>query len=462
MKTALSIFIFMTTCGNTSFAAASDGDLDMTFGDKGRKIVAFDLGSPGADVPAAVQLDGMGRIYLAGHVDAPDNERRIGLARLSPDGATDPGFGAQGRLDHAVSGHRLGRIGGAAMQPDGKLVVAGLARRIESPADDFDFLACRFQVDGDFDMDFGLVETPGCRVVAIEPLAERPDGAESVALLPDGSLVLAGRTTNLQGRSVGALVKLTSSGDLDVEFGENGIVTLAELSRNNPTGNTLLDHVTAGPVGTLVAVGQIGFTPNDSDFLVVRLDAATGLPDLSFGETNGVRTIAFDLSNVFQLHDRARRVVVMADGSSIIAGDVQLGQDSLQMGVVRLDAAGVPDPGFGPDGKRMHVFCDVCINATVAGLQVVNNSLLLSGTISGDPAFFDHDFGVMRLTQTGDIDTSFGQQGRILVPFDLPGTNASDQMTASTFTGSALVVAGHAQASGKLGNRDYVAARVEL
>jgi uncharacterized delta-60 repeat protein len=92
------------------------GTPDATFGSAGRAVADFD--GQEAGVGAALQADG--KILVAGTTTA---DWAFAVARLDGAGALDASFGSGGRTAIGFGGVTL--AGGAALQPDGRIVVAG-------------------------------------------------------------------------------------------------------------------------------------------------------------------------------------------------------------------------------------------------------------------------------------------------------------------------------------------------
>ena len=98
-----------------------------------------------------------------------------------------------------------------AVQPDGKIVVAGQATTGGSTLADGDFALARYNTDGTPDMSFdgdGLVLTD---------LGTTADVARAVAIRPDGRIVVAGTADGDV-----ALVRYTDKGEVDESFGDHG------------------------------------------------------------------------------------------------------------------------------------------------------------------------------------------------------------------------------------------------
>jgi uncharacterized delta-60 repeat protein len=364
-----------------------------------------------------------------------------------------------GKRSHAMTDFAKLRLSAVVSQADGKLLVAGTADRHGGTQTDFDMLVCRFHSSGELDLAFGSPKTPGCATVNVNWVPKGMDSASSMRVEPDGDIVIAGQIVFEDERTTGAIARLTPEGELDKQFGEGGVTVFDEIMVT-PGSSMAISDLTIAPDGHIIAAGHIRFTANDSDFAVVRVDS-NGVPDESFGTEKAAKVISFDLANVFSSHDRARNVALLPNGSVIVSGEVQIGTDSFQMGVAKLTPAGQLDETFGEGGIAMHLFCDVCINAMARGLIVSDSDIVVAGTISGDPQFLRPDFGLMRLTLDGDVDTSFGQQGRTFVEFDLVDGNSADTLTAMVQHNDGLLVAGHVDAGADPVNQDFAIARLE-
>ncbi|HEV7394868.1 MAG TPA: delta-60 repeat domain-containing protein, partial [Pyrinomonadaceae bacterium] len=169
----------------SNFALArynANGSLDDSFGAGGRVITDFNGGEHDGVGDMVLQSDG--RLVVAGSVLAPGGGGiDLGLARYLSDGSLDPNFGSSGK----VATHLSGRISGASgmvLQPDGKLVIAGQTG--ESTRSDI--AVVRYNNNGSLDTSFGnggQVTTHfdgGSNVsVSASDIALQPDGKIVVA-----------------------------------------------------------------------------------------------------------------------------------------------------------------------------------------------------------------------------------------------------------------------------------------
>jgi uncharacterized delta-60 repeat protein len=173
-------FIASVTAGN-DFALArytSGGALDTTLGGDG--IVTTRIGSS-HDVAESVAIQPGGKIVLAGH-SIIGSSRDFALARYTSGGALDSTFGGDGIVITRIgSSHDAAEA--VAIQPDGKIVVAGLSTIGSSR----DFALARYTTAGALDTAFG-----GGDGIVTTAIGSGGDLGRAVALQPDGNIVVAG------------------------------------------------------------------------------------------------------------------------------------------------------------------------------------------------------------------------------------------------------------------------------
>jgi competence ComEA-like helix-hairpin-helix protein len=152
----------------------SDGVLDTTFDGDG--FVITDVG--GFDGGAAVAVRSDGKIIVAGTSNSLNPD--FALARYNTDGSLDATLGAGGLVTTDFGNEDYGEA--LALQPDGKMVVAGFSGG--------DFALARYRSDGSLDTSFaidGQVTTD---------FSGRDDAGIGVALQPDGRIIVTGRSFN--------------------------------------------------------------------------------------------------------------------------------------------------------------------------------------------------------------------------------------------------------------------------
>jgi len=161
----------------------ANGQLDTTFGTSGQVTTAVGTGD---DRIEDLAIQGDGRIVAAGYAADSSGFSDIALVRYLADGTLDPSFGEDG-----IVTTRLGDLNdfanGVAIQPDGKIVVAGTSVVTGGR----DFVVVRYRSDGSLDTTFG---TGG---IVRTPIGTTPRTAYAVAIQGDGKIVAAGREGGL-------------------------------------------------------------------------------------------------------------------------------------------------------------------------------------------------------------------------------------------------------------------------
>jgi uncharacterized delta-60 repeat protein len=308
----------------------ADGTPDESFDTDG--LVTTDIGGGFAQEEAlgvAVQPDG--RIVVAGYTGGDD----VALARYDDDGSLDETFGTGG----IVTGVVEGIANDVTIQPDGAIVVAGTRSRNDPTGQDFgDLLVARFLDDGrpdpSFDVDGQLTTDVG----------QVTNEGQNVVVQPDGAIVVSGSSRNPGSNGVGIdhhtdVVRYLSDGQPDGSFGTDGQVTLEDTLAGN--------DLALQPDGRLVLVGTEDATVPPSlpgtteELLVVRLET-DGDPDPGFG-TDGFADLG-----ISGQRDTANAVALQADGRIVVGGKAKsLNPD---MAVARFTADGIPDESFGDGG----------------------------------------------------------------------------------------------------------------
>jgi uncharacterized delta-60 repeat protein len=346
------------------------GSLDPSFGDGG--TVTTDLGNREAVRSVLAMEDGIVVATAFRHGSA--------LVRYLPDGSLDAGFGTGG-IETVVGADFIDVLGG----PDGTLLVLGptvLERRSRSGALDgtfgvggradfgpdafgssmavlpdggivvvgtassssgFDDISVfKLTAGGSFDAGFGDAGR-----VSMD-LGTLNDTGTGIASLPDGRiLLLASRTSTPGGeccRNSTALIRLDPDGSLDATFGEDGIVTFRVTSHNGEGWEPLAMRVTGdGNILALMGQGAYGCPTSGGGFAYVVRRHADGTLDRTFGRGGHV---AVPLIDPF-----TGNIALQSDGGILVGGETcATGDGPPTFGMVRLRPGGVLDRGFGVDG----------------------------------------------------------------------------------------------------------------
>lgn len=381
----------------------ADGQLDTSFGTSG--TVTLSLNEAHA---LTVQPDG--QLAVAGSVY--DTDYDFAVLRYNHDGSPDVHFGTEGTVttnfatltqvddcqtrippfpqlprDYRGKGPPVLQDAAAtvALQPDGKIVVAGTA--------DYALTLLRYQPDGALDLSFGA---HGVVTTRISPHEKSADLASALALQPDGKIVVAGAAWITSGYGF-FLARYNSDGSLDTSFGTAGTVTSSI--------GTGASAVTVQPDGNVVVlIGSSGFGTTAS---LVRF-RPDGSVDPGFGSGGAITT---------ELHD-VRASLLQADEKIVVPGfktlEVTKKAVKSALVLVRYRPDGSIDTSFGANGT-------VTIDSWDGTVYPFSFALQADGKIVGGGLIpYAEDltelFVLTRYNPDGSIDASFGLGGKITIP----------------------------------------------
>jgi uncharacterized delta-60 repeat protein len=197
----------------------TSGVLDTSFGARGKVVRSPSGGSLPQSAPderaLGIVLDpGTNKLVVAGslHYSTPGTA----VFRFNANGTPDTSFSGDGEL--TLTGTDVRDTCAVAVQPDHKVVVAGMHYDGSGSSAGEDFGMVRLNPDGTSDAAFGtggLVYTP-------EPI---PSAAKDVEIQADGQIVLFGN----HGTELMLTRYNAADGSLDTSFGTNGSVTGSSL-----------------------------------------------------------------------------------------------------------------------------------------------------------------------------------------------------------------------------------------
>ncbi len=343
------------------------------------------------------------------------------LAGTTIAGDLDRCLGGGDGIAITAVGLGLDQITASAIQSDGKIVVVGKTH----DGSNYDFAVARYTSAGELDSTFGAGG------VVTTPIGAGDDIANAVAIQYDGKIVVVGSTVSGGGSgSDFAVVRYLADGSRDTGFGSDGKVTVNNNGRD--VAFAIKEQAVEEDESTLrylVVAGETG-KPNSTlytNMMAVRLND-DGSRELTFG----TRIVSAGTSS------SARALSVQpSDGKLVLAGDAMVSLNSRHIAVVRLEAKGGLDSGFGSAGIRT---TNVGAGYTAGNAVAIqpDGKIIVVGTSSNGS---NQDFLTLRYTGTGVLDTGFGSSGGFVVT---PIGSGSDIAKAvSIDDGGNIVVAGY-------------------
>jgi uncharacterized delta-60 repeat protein len=336
------------------------------------------------------------------------------------DGPLDPTFGVGGTLTtDFLGGHDRGTS--MAIQPDGKIVVAGIVDDNALWPPPSVIAVFRYNADGTLDATFG---TGGKVALDFFPVQTSPSEREgvAVALQPDGRIVIAGSVAPPYTYADFGVARLTASGALDPTFGGGaGWVTTDFGSPSDPfpTGDGATS-VAIQSNGKIVAAGFARLNGGFSDFAVARYNA-DGTLDSSFGNGTGKVTVDF-----LGADDWANSVAIQADGKIVAAGVASDATYRRAFGVAQLAPDGTLDSTFAGTGRVRTVIAttnqyEYYEAANALAIQPLDGKIVVAGyayiNAIGSPTQSYLDFALVRYNPNGTLDSTFGVGGKALTDF---------------------------------------------
>ena len=305
-----------------------DGDLDTAFSDDGMHELFFNSEWSVLVQAAAIQNDG--KIVLAGSCSGCLSAGAIDtfVARYLSTGASDTTFGDIGRVvfDAVEGATDVDYATSVLVDPDGRIVVGGLS---QSAGLDRPYVARRL-ANGDPDPDFAGAD--GIRTLTGAP----EQRVTALAYDPNARRIVVGTSAGSSGfPDFAGLARITDAGALDSSFSSDGLVPLL------PSGDTYVSQVLVQSDRRIVAVGA-----NDppgtqvSSFFLARV-TTSGALDSTFSD-DGFRLLEFDFDT--DGRDEARAAVLA--GGRIVAAGIATDGGIAQVAVLRTKSTLIFKDGF--------------------------------------------------------------------------------------------------------------------
>ncbi len=322
----------------------------------------------------------------------------LSLAQTAHAISLDTTFGNSGKIITSFS-HEA-RTSKVILQPDGKKIIVGEV--VDSNNRNWGIV--RYKTNGDLD------ETFGNNGIVIKDFGvngqqnSHGDFLRSVALQPDGKIVVGGSSAISPTISRWTLARYNEYGSLDKGFGDVGDEGIVLTTIRNSFVIEYINSLIIQPDNKIIAVGVSHIT--DTDVAVARYNT-DGTPDSTFGGGDGIVTTPIGGSN-----DRGNAAVIQPDGKIIVFGDFDAGGHD-KVFLARFNSNGILDTSFGSGGivKDNYEYHN---GARDMALQP-DGKILVTGS-TGNTSSSGNTY-IARYDSDGKLDTSFGGSGKIVKSF---------------------------------------------
>ena len=341
-----------------------DGTLDPSFGGDGIVRTVFRTGEECYESARSVVVQADGKIVAVGvssckrsaPVDAAETDSLFALARYNGDGTLDTTFGDNGTVMTSFGdpAHCNAQAEGAALEPDGKIVAAGVAACWKE-SDDSRFAVARYDTDGALDTSFsddGMVKTN---------FTPQYDKLTDVAVQPDGKIVVSGTAAYwiveipdaLEERA--ALARYNLDGTLDSTFGGGDGKVTTSFHSPRCGGSNESYGLAIQPDGKIVEGGSAGCAASIGGSPHPRWALAryrpNGTLDPTFGGDGRVVSIFLAEEGTDWM---SGGVAIQPNGKIVAAGTT--GRMTPRFTLARYRTNGQLDKTFGDDGKVRTIF----------------------------------------------------------------------------------------------------------
>jgi len=197
-------------------------------------------------------IDASGRIVVGGWaaVSPQTDVTKFALARLNADGSLDTTFAGIGRfmidlpIDKIYSQQSIEAV---AIYPNGKIVIAGVARKATPSSASGTIVLARYNNNGSKDTSFG---GNGTVITDFRGISYR---LTAMALDAQGKIIVAGSSGASNGELGFALARFNLDGTPDNTFSGNGTIT-TDFGSNT---SCIAEGIAIDSSGKIVAVGRV-------------------------------------------------------------------------------------------------------------------------------------------------------------------------------------------------------------
>ena len=368
---------------------------------------------------SCLSLQSDGKILISGDFTSYDGTIKNHIARLNDNGNLDTSFNIGSGSNYSIE-----KI---IVQPDNKIIVAGafstfnsessnrIARLNEDGTLDRDFYigtgatsyistiillpTKKILIGGDFTIfnhlgknRFARLDSDGTMDLTFNPGSGASDTVTSIALQPDGKILVGGYFISHNGMERNHLARLNTDGTLDLGF-KSAVSGITEAT-------TTINSIGIQSDGKIIIVGQFSFYEGSVRKNIARVNADGSL-DRTFLQVNGA-------GGPF------KSLVFLSDGKILIGGQ-------LNGHLARLNANGSIDTTFNPGIGADHIINTVALQP--------NGKILVGGLFNRYNNSSRNR--IARLQEDGTLDTSFN-----------PGTAANNDINTIVLQSDGKILIG--------------------
>jgi uncharacterized delta-60 repeat protein len=316
------------------------------------------------------------------------------------------------------------------VEQDGRFIVVGGSDTVSGQIVQQGAFFARFEADGKPDPSFG--QGGSTRIILF---AENKMGNVSpvaVALAPSGKIVFARTVSDMfPGNEPGsrvAIARLQSDGSLDPAFGNGGLVYTTIDNQFEATSIAVQRDEKVIVGGYSGHLGSCQAIPCNRYATLMRY-LANGQPDPTFGSAGLAQAKLFidGTPPILSRSSSFSSLFVQENGLIVAVGSVDTGTDASRMLITEYLPTGELNPVFGRSGTVTLAFDGPYQRFGAASVAVRENGRILAGgsadlfeviehfNSNTESILVDQAFVLAQLTPGGDLDTTFGKDGKVVI-----------------------------------------------
>ncbi len=265
----------------------------------------------------AMALQDDGKIIIGGYFIVVNGKIRHSIARLNPDGTLDQAFqnNLSGTSDDSTSGG--GEVDALAIESDGKIVMGGHFAKVNGVTRNS---VARLNADGTLDSTF---QNGGSGVDDAGTLGT----VASLVVQSDGKIIIGGVFSSVGGQPRASLARLAADGSLDPDF---------KYGAGEPVDDIVINTVALQPDGKIIVGGAFSSIAGADRKNIARLNADGSL-DRDFQKVS---------SSISASNSLVTSIALLPNGKVLIGGQFDQVNPASRTNIARLNADGTPDASF--------------------------------------------------------------------------------------------------------------------
>ncbi len=297
-----------------------------------------------------------------------------------------------------------------AIQPDGKILLGGYCRGVSND----DFCIARFNPNGTLDTTF---RSSG---KVIQPIGSGHDFGQSLAIQPDGKILLGGHCCINNNRYSFSIARFNSDGisdgTLDTSFGDSGkVIQGIYTTQGNQTTQTQAtgQSLAIQRDGKILLGGRCLIIMGFNEFCIARFNP-NGTLDTDFGSPDG-----YIIQSLYPSEDWGYSLAIQPDDGKILLGGSCINPNNAnrwEFCIARFNSDGISDgtldTSFGNSGRVRQAIGSG--NNWGQSLVIQPDGKILLGGYCHNGSNFD--FCIARFNPNGTLDTTFGTGGKVIQP----------------------------------------------